>query len=126
MKRVKLTKEEAKKLIILREEKGFKIIDAAKCLGIHRSTLREYERAVSTIPLDTFKRIERFYDISLEYIGTIIKTNGFGGGRPQKLTTKNIVKETSEYEVNSKLQQQSRIKNHQEVVKLLKSLDDFL
>lgn len=126
MKRVKLTKEEAKKLLILREEQGFKIVDAAKCLGIHRSTLREYERAVTTVPFDTFKRIEKFYDVSLEHMGTIIKTSGFGRGRPQQITTKNIVKETSEYEINSKLQQQSRIKNYQEIVKLLKSLDDFL
>lgn len=126
MNRIKLTREEAKKLLILREEKGLQIIDAAKCLGIHRSTLREYERAINSIPLDVFKRIERFYDVSLEHLGTIIKTSGFGRGRPQKVTTKNIVKETSEYEVNSKLQQQSRIKNHREIVKLLKSLDDFL
>jgi len=126
VKRIKLTKEEAKKLLILREENGLKIIDAAKCLGIHRSTLREYERAISTVPLDTFKRIEKLYDVSLEHMGTIIKTNGFGVGRPQKIITKNIVKETSEHEINSKLQQQSRIKNYQEVVKLLKSLDDFL
>jgi predicted transcriptional regulator len=126
VKRVKLTKEEAKKLLILREEKGLKIIDAAKCLGIHRSTLREYERTITTIPLDIFKRIENLYDISFKNMGTIIKTNGFGRGRPHKITTKNTTEETSEYEVNSKLQQQSRIKNHQEVVKLLKSLDDFL
>jgi transcriptional regulator with XRE-family HTH domain len=126
VKRIKLTREEALNLLILREGKGLKIIDAAKCLGIHRSTLREYERAVSSVPLDTFKRIEKFYDVSLEHMGTIIKTSGFGVGRPQKITTKNTVKKISEYEINSELQQQSRIKNHQEVVKLLKSLDDFL
>ena len=82
MKRVKLTKEEAQKLFVLREEKGLTIVDAAKCLGIHRSTLREYERAFSTIPLDTFKRIEKFYDVSLEHMGAIIKIKGFGGRPP--------------------------------------------
>lgn len=126
MKRVKLTKEEAKKLLILREEKGFKIIEAAKSLGIHRSTLREYERGHNTIPLDVYKRIEKFYDVSLEHMGIIIKTTGFGIGRPKKIVTKNIVNKIPEYGINSELQQQSRIKNHQEVVKLLKSLDDFL
>jgi predicted transcriptional regulator len=126
VKRVKLTREEAKKLSILREEKEIKIIDAAKSLGIHRSTLREYERGITSIPLDIFKRIERFYDISFENMGTIIKTNGFGKGRPQKIVTKNTVNKIPEYGINSKLQQQSRIKNYQEVVKLLKSLDDFL
>ena len=40
--------------------------------------------------------------------------------------TKNTVNKIPEYGINSELQQQSRIKNHQEVVKLLKSLDDFL
>lgn len=64
------------KLKELRKYKKLTQEDAAKRLGIARTTYSGYERGTSEPDLDGLKNISKLYDVSVEYLlGTGQKTN---------------------------------------------------
>jgi Helix-turn-helix len=123
MKRIKLTKEEAAKLLTFRKDKGLERPEVGRSVGIHPSTLFNYETGVCAIPMDVWSKLEEFYGVSFNGMGEIKESKGFGKDSPKKVIVKKTPQAPTEL---SQSYTQSKIKNHQNIVRLLKSIDDFL
>ena len=123
MERVKLTKEEARKLLMFRKDKGLERPEVGRGVGIHPSTLFNYEKGFSAIPMNVWQKLEEFYRVSFDGMGEIKESKGFGKDSPKKVIVK---KEPQAENELSQSHRQSKIKNMLETQRLLKSLDDFL
>ena len=127
MKRVKLTKEEAAKLLMFRKDRGLRRKKIVNELGINPSTLLFYEKAELTIPMNVWKELEKIYETSFEGMGEIIESKVLRGGNLKKVLKKVIMKTYPNTQISeAQKERESKLKNKLEVNKLLKSLNDFL
>lgn len=72
-----------KKLRILRVERGETIVEAAKGMGIGKSSLSDYETGKKLPGDDVLKRIAEYYGVSLEFIlggASCSRISGVGQG----------------------------------------------
>lgn len=52
-------------LRLMRRHRNIVQADAARCIGITRNTLSNYEREISEIPITTFARLARLYNFKI-------------------------------------------------------------
>jgi len=121
-----LTYDDAQTLAVLRENKKSSLTKAADFLGINKTTLHKYERAVNPIPIQVWEDMKVLYDSSLEGIGTLLKrsTNGAPIKKRDEKDEVKIIKfsDAKEKERNMKAMRNSELDNKLRVNKLLKEL----
>jgi len=57
-----------RRIRLLREQKGFTQMKAAKLLNLSNKTLSDYERNISEPDLKTIKQIANLYDVKIDFL----------------------------------------------------------
>lgn len=74
----------------LREDHDKSQAEVAQILGTAREQYHKYESGKQELPMHHFITLARYYNVSLDYIAGLTDTPKAIGGKPYKMTSKNI------------------------------------